>query len=275
MARAAKAKKHLLTLSTFATTSYEEVSSARGMPVWFQLYRQVDWNQTLHMIKRVERAGCPAIAFTIDSVAGGIQETMLRAAARDGRDCGSCHIGRSLGPGIEGEMERYDARKPMVSDRAPGPAIPERSPPTWEYVRRLKDATNMKIILKGIVTREDARLALRHGVDGIWVSNHGGRADNSERATILCLSEISALVAGRVPVMIDSGFRRGTDIFKGLALGANVVGVGRPYVWGLASFGQEGVETVLTLLRNELRMVMRQAGTRSVNRIGRGYIVAR
>jgi isopentenyl diphosphate isomerase/L-lactate dehydrogenase-like FMN-dependent dehydrogenase len=172
-------------------------------------------------------------------------------------------------------MERYDARKPMVSDRAPGPAIPERSPPTWEYVRRLKDATNMKIILKGIVTREDARLALRHGVDGIWVSNHGGRADNSERATILCLSEISALVAGRVPVMIDSGFRRGTDIFKGLALGANVVGVGRPYVWGLASFGQEGVETVLTLLRNELRMVMRQAGTRSVNRIGRGYIVAR
>ncbi len=275
VARAAKAKKHLQTLSTFSTTSYEDASAAHGMPLWFQLYSQTDWNKTLQIIKRVERAGCPAIAFTIDTIGGGTQETMLRAASLDERQCGSCHFGNSPGPGIGGQMDRTDQRKPMVAEATTGTPIREKSPPTWEYVRRLKDATNMKLLLKGIVTREDARLAMRHGVDGIWVSNHGGRADNSERATILCLPEVAAIVAGRVPLIVDSGFRRGTDMFKGLALGATAVGVGRPYVWGLASFGQEGVETVLTLLRNELRLVMRQAGTQSIRRIGRGFVVPR
>jgi isopentenyl diphosphate isomerase/L-lactate dehydrogenase-like FMN-dependent dehydrogenase len=246
------------------------------MPVWFQLYQQPNWNQTLHIIRRVERAGCPAIAVTIDSIAGGgTMETMLRAAARDPRDCASCHFGRSPGLGVGGDLERDTRRKPMVAEQAPGPRIRERWPPTWDYVRRVRDATKVKLFVKGIVTREDARIALRHGVDGIWVSNHGGRAENSGRATILSLPEVTALVAGRVPVIVDSGFRRGTDVFKGLALGATAVGVGRPYVWGLASFGQEGVETVLSLLRYELRTVMRQAGTASVKRIGRAFIVPR
>jgi isopentenyl diphosphate isomerase/L-lactate dehydrogenase-like FMN-dependent dehydrogenase len=142
-------------------------------------------------------------------------------------------------------------------------------------VKRLKDTTSMKVFIKGIVTREDAELAMSNGVNGLFVSNHGGRAENSQRGTIECLPEVLAGVRGRAPVVIDGGFRRGTDIFKALALGATAVGVGRPYIWGLGAFGQEGVETVLTLLRRELELVMRQAGTTSVKAITGASIVAR
>ncbi len=110
----------------------------------------------------------------------------------------------------------------------------------------------MKLLLKGIVTAEDASLAVEHGVDGIIVSNHGGRAEDSGRSTIESLSEVVDAIDGRVPVIVDSGFRRGTDIFKALALGADAIAIGRPYLWGLGSFGQEGVETVLDLLKREL-----------------------
>lgn len=116
---------------------------------------------------------------------------------------------------------------------------------------------------------------MEHGVDGIFVSNHGGRAENSLRATIECLPEVVAGVRGRAPVVLDGGVRRGTDIFKALALGATAVGVGRPYIWGLGAFGQEGVEAVLTLLHRELELVMRQAGTTTVTRITGTSVVAR
>ena len=125
----------------------------------------------------------------------------------------------------------------------PGP----RPPFDWDYLKRLKDATPMKVVLKGIVTREEAELAVQHGADGVFVSNHGGRAENSLRSTIECLPEVVAAVKGRVPVMIDSGVRRGGDIFKALALGADAVGIGRPYVWGLGAFGQPGVEKVIDI----------------------------
>jgi isopentenyl diphosphate isomerase/L-lactate dehydrogenase-like FMN-dependent dehydrogenase len=133
----------------------------------------------------------------------------------------------------------------------------------------------MKVALKGIVTREDAEIAVSRGVDVVFVSNHGGRAENSLRSTVECIPEVAAGVAGRVPVLVDSGFRRGTDIFKALALGATGVGVGRPYIWGLAAFGQEGVEMVLTILRRELQMVMRQAGTTGVSTITKAYVIDR
>jgi isopentenyl diphosphate isomerase/L-lactate dehydrogenase-like FMN-dependent dehydrogenase len=130
----------------------------------------------------------------------------------------------------------------------------------------------MKLLLKGIVTREDAALAIEHGVDGLMVSNHGGRAENSLRSTIECVPDVVAAAEGRVPVIVDSGFRRGTDIFKALALGATAVGIGRPYIWGLSAFGQEGVEAVLDILQRELQLVMRQAGTTSINKITRAYV---
>jgi isopentenyl diphosphate isomerase/L-lactate dehydrogenase-like FMN-dependent dehydrogenase len=125
------------------------------------------------------------------------------------------------------------------------------------------------------VTREDAELAVQHGVDGLFVSNHGGRAENSLRATVTSLPEVVQGTGGTIPVICDGGFRRGTDIFKAMALGASSIGIGRPYIWGLGAFGQEGVETVLALLRHEFELVMRQAGTTTVGAISRDHVVAR
>jgi isopentenyl diphosphate isomerase/L-lactate dehydrogenase-like FMN-dependent dehydrogenase len=133
----------------------------------------------------------------------------------------------------------------------------------------------MKVLLKGIVCREDAELAVQHGADGIIVSNHGGRAEESLRPTIECLPEVAAGVAGRVPIIVDGGVRRGTDVFKALALGATAAGIGRPYIWGLAAFGEDGVAAVLDILRRELQMVMRQAGAASVSRITRRHVIVR
>src|SRR5258708_11410569 len=160
--------------------------------------------------------------------------------------------------------------KPMFRDIPAG-----FNPPgaTWEYVDRLKKLTQMKLLLKGIETGEDARLAVEHGVDGIMVSNHGGRANEDLRATIQSLPEVVDAVNGRVPVMVDGGIRRGADVFKALAMGAKAVGIGRPYIWGLGAFGQPGVERVLELLRAELELTMKQCGTTSIAQIGRSSIV--
>jgi isopentenyl diphosphate isomerase/L-lactate dehydrogenase-like FMN-dependent dehydrogenase len=143
----------------------------------------------------------------------------------------------------------------------------------WESVRRLKKLTQMKLLLKGIQTAEDARLCKENGVDGIIVSNHGGRADETLRATIDCLPEVAEAAGSNVAVLVDGGFRRGTDVFKALALGARAVGIGRPYMWGLAAFGQPGVERVLDLMHAEFELVMKQCGTRSIAEIGRSSIV--
>lgn len=276
VARAAKARGHLQVLSTVTTSSVEDVIAARGEPVWYQLYHQADWNQTRQVITRAERAGCPAIVFTVDLLGGSNRETMLRAAQADSRDCSACHKGGRPAPGVGGLVGEADnRRKPMLAAFEPGTPVPEVGTPTWEFVKRLRDATTMKVLVKGIVTREDAELAMEHGVDGLFVSNHGGRAENSQRATIECLPEVVAGIRGRAPIVLDGGVRRGTDIFKAVALGATAVGIGRPYIWGLGAFGQEGVETVLTLLRRELELVMRQAGTSSVEHITGASLVAR
>lgn len=148
-------------------------------------------------------------------------------------------------------------------------------PVTWDYVKRLKDTTKMKLVIKGILTREDAALSIKHGADALVCSNHGGRADETGRSSIECLPEVLAGAAGRVPVLVDGGFRRGTDIFKALALGATAIAVGRPYLWGLGSFGQEGVEAVLDILTRELQLTMRYSGTPAINNITRAHVIER
>jgi isopentenyl diphosphate isomerase/L-lactate dehydrogenase-like FMN-dependent dehydrogenase len=145
---------------------------------------------------------------------------------------------------------------------------------TWEFLRRLRDETTMKILVKGIVTAEDAELCIQEGVDGIIVSNHGGRADNSGRGAIDSLAEVATVARGRTALLMDSGIRRGTDIIKALALGADAVCVGRPYMWGLGAFGQPGVERALEILQNELQAAMQFAGTASIQDIGAGAIGA-
>ena len=276
VARAAKAKGNLQVLSTVATTSIEDASAARGEPVWFQLYHRQDWSQTRQMVKRAEAAGCPAIAFTVDLLGGSNRETLERLKRTDTRDCSSCHEGSAPAPGRSGNIEdRDNRRRPNVVGFTPGTPIPEVGTPTWEFVKRLRDSTTMKVLIKGIVTREDAELAMRNGVDGLFVSNHGGRAENSLRSTIECVSEVVAGVRGRGVVIVDGGFRRGTDVFKALALGATAVGIGRPYIWGLAAFGQPGVETVLEIMQREFTTTMKQAGTTSIAAITKAYLVDR
>lgn len=260
VARAARAKNHLQMLSTVASTSIEDVTEARGEPVWFQLYPISDWNETLKMVRRAEAAGCPAVALTVDNTVGSNRETVKRFAKLDDRDCSVCHNADRIRPMHEGiEILGNDYNRSV----------------DWDFLRRLRDATSMKVLIKGIVRGDDAELAVENGVDGIVVSNHGGRAVATDRSTIECLPEIVAAVRGRVLVLVDSGFRRGTDFFKALALGANAVCIGRPYLWGLASFGQAGVEAVLELLRAELELVMRQAGTTSIAQIEPSHIVAK
>ena len=276
VARAAKAKNHLQVLSTVATTSIEDCIAARGASVWFQLYHQEDWNQTKQMVKRAERAGAPVVVFTVDLIGGSNRETMIRSRATDTRTCTNCHLGGAPAPGATGRVNelRDNRRKPAIADLKPDTPSPEVGTPTWDWVKRLQDSTSMKVFIKGIVTREDAELAMQQGINGVFVSNHGGRAENSTRATVLTLPEVVQGVRGRAPVILDGGIRRGTDIFKGLALGATATGIGRPYIWGLGAFGQEGVETVLAILRKEFEMTMRQMGTISVKRITKDCIVA-
>jgi isopentenyl diphosphate isomerase/L-lactate dehydrogenase-like FMN-dependent dehydrogenase len=267
-ARAAKAKKHLQVLSTVTTTSVEDVNAARGEPVWFQLYQRDDWGQTRELLKRVEAAGCPALVFTVDLLGGRNMEQFNRVMQRNRQQCVACH---------QNGQPLTDLRnRPMLNAlKTPTTPQPEIGSPTWDYVKRLKDAIGMKLLVKGIVTREDAELAIQNGVDGVYISNHGGRAENSLRPTIQCVAEVAAGVAGRAPILVDGGVRRGADIFKALALGATAVGVGRPYMWGLASFGQPGVEMVLDILRRELQLIMRQTGVTSIKNLGAAYVSER
>lgn len=265
VARAARSKGYLQALSTMSSTAVEEVNKERGRPVWYQLYARDQWSETLKIVKRVEADGCPALLWTVDLLGGSNRETFRRAQPKEGVRaplCRNCHEG---------------LQKPMYAGLAPqgGGEGAGSTVFTWDDVKRLKDATSMKLLVKGIQTREDAELALEHGVDGLWVSNHGGRAGASGRATIESLPEIATGVQGRVPIVMDSGIRRGTDMFKALALGATAVGIGRAYVWGLAAFGQEGVEAALDLLRRELQMVMRQTGATTVAKITPASLVDR
>jgi len=136
----------------------------------------------------------------------------------------------------------------------------------------LRKAWKGQLLIKGIDTAEDAKLALDHGLDGILVSNHGGRSTETGRATIEALPEVVAAVGGHIPVFVDGGVRRGTDVFKALALGAKAVGIGRPMLWGLGAFGQPGVERVLAILQAELKLAMGNCGTRTLADINRSYV---
>ena len=261
VARAANSKKALQILSTVTSTPVEEVAQALGRAPWYQLYMPLRWDATEKLVHRVEAAGCPVLVWTIDLLGGRNTETATRLARTDSRDCSLCHsdgVGsmsnRAMFAGISGSM---GINPPSA---------------TWEYVERLRKLTRMKLVLKGIETHEDAKLCREHGVDGIVVSNHGGRAAEDLRPTIESLSEVVEAAGGQIPVLVDGGFRRGTDVYKALALGARAVGIGRPYIYGLAAFGQQGVERVLDILRAELDLTMRQCGTPAIAQITRTSI---
>ena len=260
VARAAKAGDHLQILSTQTSTAVEDVVKARGGPIWMQLYATNKFEVAAHHVKRAENAGCTAVAVTVDRSGGRNQETLFRLQRTDTRDCKECHD-RS---GIAGDQ----GNKPMYQGvDLSGLRNIQSSAMSWDYLKRIRDTTKMKCVIKGLLAFEDAKLAADYGYDAVIVSNHGARSEDSGRATIDALPEIVEAVNGRIPILVDSGFRRGTDICKALCMGATAVGVGRPYIWGLGAFGQPGVERVLELLRAELLGIMQQVGAPNVKHL--------
>ena len=253
VAKAARAGNHLQILSTSTNTGVEDVAAARGAPLWYQLYATNKWDVAKAMVERAEKSGCVAVAVTIDRSGGRNQETLFRLVPTDSRDCNACHERGSLATNLK--------RRAMYQGLdISGLTHTQSSNMTWDFLKRLRDTTKMKIVLKGVLAHEDAVLAADAGIDAIIVSNHGGRSEDSGRSTIDALPEIVEAVRGRMPILVDSGFRRGTDIVKALAMGAQAICIGRPYIWGLGAFGQPGVERVLELLRIELLAAMQQVG---------------
>ncbi|MDC1527851.1 alpha-hydroxy-acid oxidizing protein [Gammaproteobacteria bacterium] len=260
VARGARAGGHKMIMSTAATFGIEEVTEARGEPVWYQLYPTDVWDITQGILRRVEATGSDVLFLTTDIPARN--QDRMRRFDRSSDDCSECHI-----PGTT------FADKAMLQGlNAPANLNPSNPSMDWDYVKRLRDSTDMKLVIKGITQPQDARLALRAGVDAIHVSNHGGRAEESGFATIDSLPEIMNVVRGRIPVIVDGGIRRGTDVLKALALGADAVCVGRPYIWGLGAFGHEGVAKVMQILDSELEVAMKQAGTPTLADITRAAV---
>jgi 4-hydroxymandelate oxidase len=260
VAKAAKAGDHLMILSTQTSTAVEDVIKARGAPIWMQLYATNKFEVAAHHIKRAENAGCTGLAVTVDRSGGRNQETLFRLRRTDNRQCNECHDRSSLAAD--------QGNKPMYEGvDLTGLRNIQSSAMTWDYLKRLRDTTKMKVVIKGLLAWEDAKMAADAGYDAIIVSNHGARSEDSGRGTIDALPEIVEAVNGRMPILIDSGFRRGTDICKALCMGATGVAIGRPYLWALGAFGEQGVERALELLRLELFGIMQQVGAPSIKHL--------
>jgi isopentenyl diphosphate isomerase/L-lactate dehydrogenase-like FMN-dependent dehydrogenase len=260
-ARAAAQAGTVFTLSTMASSTIEEVAAASHGPKWFQLYVNPDRNVSKRMVQRAEAAGYLAICLTVDVPRLGRREKDFRnqleyppgVALRN-------YIGEVEIPPLT--VEEGESALNASADILIDPSL------TWDVIDWLRSMTSLPLLVKGIMTAEDARLAVEHGVDGIVVSNHGGRQLDGAAATIEALPEVVQAVAGRCSVLLDSGIRRGTDVLKALALGAEAVLIGRAFMWGLAVDGERGVTHVLSMLRNELELAMALCGCRSVSEIG-------
>jgi isopentenyl diphosphate isomerase/L-lactate dehydrogenase-like FMN-dependent dehydrogenase len=259
-ARGAKSGNHLQIMSTMTSYGVEDVVKARGAPVWLQLYATNKQEVAEAITKRAENAGCTAVAVTVDRSGGRNQETLFRLRPSDTRDCSGCHDRSSFQANLRG-------RKMFDGLDLTGLRNTQSSNLNWDRIKKLRDSTKMKVLLKGILAWEDAALAADAGIDGIIVSNHGARSEDSGRSTIDALPEIVEAVKGRMPILVDSGFRRGSDVVKALCIGATAVCVGRPYIWGLGAFGQPGVERALELLRIETYAMIQQMGAQNVKQL--------
>jgi 4-hydroxymandelate oxidase len=247
-ARGAGTAGTAMVISSSSTTTIEEIAAVATGPLWFQLYVQPDRAFTRDLVQRVEAAGCRAICITVDTPVLGTRDREMRY-----RFCLSEGLERANLRGCKGATAGHFDQSGVYSDVL-DPAL------TWEGIDWIRSFAKVPILLKGILAPEDALLAVEHGVAGIVVSNHGARNLDTTPATIEALPAVVAAVDGRLPVLLDGGVRRGTDVVKALALGARAVFVGRPYLWGLAAAGAAGVEAVLKLLHTELLAAMALCG---------------
>ena len=240
-ARATARAGTVMVVSSTAFERLEDVAAASGATKWWQLYVFTDRELTVDILHRVHAAGFGAVCLTVDFPDSGLRHRDTRSGF---------HIPIGLRP----------------DEHTFAPDL------TWDDLAWIREAAPVPLLVKGLMTAEDARLAVEAGVDAIVVSNHGGRQLDSVHAPIAVLPEVVEAVEGRVPVLVDGGFRRGTDVFKALALGAAAVLVGRPACWGLAAAGEDGVVDVLRILRAELENTMVLAGTRSVGDITGAHV---
>lgn len=240
-ARGAGAASAPLVVSTATTATLEEIAAAASAPLWFQLYVQSDREFTRGLIENAEAAGCTALCVTVDTARLGARNRQTRSRFQ-------------LPPGVTTPylFDLNTGRRELMTS--------ERVTFTWREVEWLRSITPLPVFLKGIMTGEDGRRAVEAGAAGVMVSNHGGRNLDTLPATIDALPEVAEEVEGRVPVLVDGGIRRGTDIIKAIALGADAVMIGRPYLYGLGIGGAEGVRRVIEILRVELEQAMALCG---------------
>lgn len=260
---AASAVRACMVVSTQASVSLEDIARHASAPLWFQLYVQPDRSFTVDLVRRAEAAGYQALVVTVDAPVSGPRNREQRASF-------------ALPPGVEAVNLR--GMPPAMVQQADaggdgllgGPLL--ATAPTWRDLAWLKSLTALPLVIKGVMTAEDARIAVAEGIDGIVVSNHGGRTLDTQPATIDVLPEIVDAVGARVPILLDGGVRRGSDVFKALALGASAVMAGRAYVHGLAAAGPVGVAHVLRILRAELETTMALTGCPNLRAIGPSLI---
>lgn len=258
-ARGATAAQALLVVSAAATTSFEDIARTTSGPLWFQLYVQKDRGFTQALVERVVAHGCRALCLTADTPVIGIREREVRS-------------GFVLPPGLEHPNLKGSFPDQLRAEHRPTDPLGIYSPAldpslTWKDVGWLRSIARVPVVIKGILDPEDAARAVSEGADSIIVSNHGARNLDTAMATADALPAIVEKVGGRIPVLVDGGIRRGTDVVKALALGATAVLIGRPYLYGLAVAGAEGVERVVRLLRRELEMAMALTGRTSLGAI--------
>jgi len=249
-----------LVVSTYATVALETVAHASTTPLWMQLYVNPDRMFTRELVRRAEDAGYRALCLTVDSPVFGVRNREQREGFVLPRGARLENL-RSLGGSVQEALHSTDSSgvySPIVD-----PSL------TWKDVDWLCSFSKLPVVLKGILAPEDARLAVEHGAAAVIVSNHGGRNLDTVPATIEALSGVLDAVHGQIPVLLDGGIRRGTDVLKALALGANAVLIGRPYAWGLAVGGAAGVAEVVRILRDEFRAAMALCGTCSLEKITR------
>jgi 4-hydroxymandelate oxidase len=258
-AAAASSLGALMTLSSLSTVPMEEIA-ATGVPRWFQLYCYAGPDHTEQLVKRAHAADYQAIVLTVDLPVVGRRERDLRNPFAFPEGFSYAH---------------FEAHPPQPDEGSQLAAMVNRPDSTfisWDNVSWLRSLSPLPMIIKGVVRGDDARRAVEAGFDAIWVSNHGGRQLDGSIATADALPEIVDAVNRQVPIIVDGGIRRGTDVLKALAMGANAVAVGRPPLWGLTVGGQDGVRRVLELLRDELSMAMALAGCPTIADIDRSLL---
>lgn len=256
-ARGAKRMGTGMIVSTLSTTSIEDVAGVAPSPLWFQLYIEKDRGATRALVERAERAGCSALVLTVDTPLLGRRERDVRNRFHLPPGMPTPHLQLSRGDALLAEGDTSSALATYVATQWDASI-------SWRDLAWLQSITTLPILVKGVVRGDDAVLALEHGAAGVIVSNHGGRQLDTAIPTARALPEIAQAMQGRGALLVDGGIRRGTDVLKALAMGAQAVLVGRPVLWGLATAGEAGVVRVLELLRDECDLAMALAGCRSV-----------